>query len=426
MINMSHLVSHDGLILERIEEIAKSIFFMSGVSVNVLNADHTKIYGVGKNHKVFDEYHDIKDDFIAYHKSLKNDSIYFHIIHTSYVFSYLVSHIKDDNTLYGSIIIGPILLDSPTEHEINEVIKQKHLSFSERGILKALLGSVPYIHLPRVHYMEKTLASLLSNPVSPFLDVEVLSTIALKSGESTYDDMFQNSDFQMEEEPDSHNYSLEKLYMGKISNGDVTQVIEMFHEYMKSNYFTMLGPSNLRSAKNNAIVYLTLVARASIEGGVDSDYSLTMADYYINTAESLEKYEDLVNMLEKATMKFTNSVLQVSSVNHINVIKMASKYVHNHLSEQIKLQDVADFVGLSPNYFSSLFKREMNLPFADYINQTRIKESQYLLETTKNSILDIAVTVGFNNQNYFTTIFKKVTGITPKQYRMKTVKNIQL
>jgi len=120
MINMSHLVSYDGLILERIEEIAKSIFFMSGVSVNVLNGEHTKLYGIGKNHKVFDEYDDIRDDFVRYHKSLENHSIYFHVIHTSYVFSYLVSHIKDEDELYGSIIVGPILMDHPTEHEINE------------------------------------------------------------------------------------------------------------------------------------------------------------------------------------------------------------------------------------------------------------------------------------------------------------------
>jgi YesN/AraC family two-component response regulator len=62
----------------------------------------------------------------------------------------------------------------------------------------------------------------------------------------------------------------------------------------------------------------------------------------------------------------------------------------------------------------------MRLPFADYVNHARIKESQYLLQTTNHSILDISISVGFNNQNYFTTIFKKLTGITPKQYRMRS------
>jgi len=172
--------------------------------------------------------------------------------------------------------------------------------------------------------------------------------------------------------------------------------------------------------KNKAIAYCTLLARASINGGVDADHSLSLADKYINRIEKTLSFDELLDLVERMTVKFTNSVLHVASINHVSVIKKASRYVHNHLSEPIRLQEVADFVGLSPNYFSSLFKKEMSLAFADYVNHTRIKESQYLLQTTNHSILDIAVSVGFNNQNYFTTIFKKTTGITPKQYRMRS------
>ena len=72
---------------------------------------------------------------------------------------------------------------------------------------------------------------------------------------------------------------------------------------------------------------------------------------------------------------------------------------------------------LNPSYFSTIFKQSCGSSFKEYLNYIRIEESKHLLTETNYSIIDIAVAVGFEDQSYFTKVFKKFTGLTPKRFR---------
>lgn len=417
MYNLTHLLSNGTFQNDRISDIAKSIYYITGISVNILDANHKKFYGYGINHELLSSYEGLHNEFIDFYEQTVKQNTYFYLFSTSYNFTYIVSILKDSNGYYGELLIGPIFLNSPTEHELNILMKKKSFSFSQRNVLKSVYNQIPLVSMSRIHYIEKSVIALINTKDYSELETNVsLKDSGIKKVEIV------NPDLNMEPDAINHNYSLERLFMDKVSNGDIDQVIELYHEQVKTMYMTYTGPNKLRSTKNEAIVFCTLLSRAAIEGGVDSDHSLSLSNSFIRRIEKTLNLEELLDVIEQMSVKFTNSVLHASSINHVSVIKKASRYVHNHLSEPIRLQDVADYVGLSPNYFSSLFKKEMDLAFADYVNHTRIKESQYLLQTTNHTILDIAISVGFNNQNYFTTIFKKTTGITPKQYRMRANK----
>ena len=66
---------------------------------------------------------------------------------------------------------------------------------------------------------------------------------------------------------------------------------------------------------------------------------------------------------------------------------------------------------------SSLFKKEMQVDFSDYLTEKRITQAKFLLKNSNTSIVDIAGNLGFQSQSYFSNVFKKYTGKTPKQYR---------
>ena len=99
------------------------------------------------------------------------------------------------------------------------------------------------------------------------------------------------------------------------------------------------------------------------------------------------------------------------------VIENAIAYMKQHFDSPITLQETAGYVDLNPSYFSTLFKQSCGLSFKEYLNYIRIEESKKLLTSTDRSILDIAIDIGFEDQSYFTKVFKKYTGLTPKQYR---------
>jgi AraC-like DNA-binding protein len=74
-------------------------------------------------------------------------------------------------------------------------------------------------------------------------------------------------------------------------------------------------------------------------------------------------------------------------------------------------------VGLNPTYFSTLFKKEMGVTFSNYILNVKIDHAKRLLKNTNMSLISIAIELGFDNQSYFSNVFKKATNMTPKQYR---------
>ena len=99
------------------------------------------------------------------------------------------------------------------------------------------------------------------------------------------------------------------------------------------------------------------------------------------------------------------------------IIKKAIRYISQNFSRNLTLDEVADHVHLNPAYFSTLFKQSIGSSFKEYLNMVRIEESKRLLSNTDYSIIDISLATGFEDQSYFSKVFKKYTGLTPKQYR---------
>ncbi|HCM90645.1 MULTISPECIES: PocR ligand-binding domain-containing protein [Vagococcus] len=95
----------------------------------------------------------------------------------------------------------------------------------------------------------------------------------------------------------------------------------------------------------------------------------------------------------------------------------ALSYINRHLNEVITLDEVADHVYLSGYYFSKLFKKEVGKNFVDYVNEKKINRSKILLQDSTWSIDSIAHSLGFSQSSYFSKLFKKVTNISPREYR---------
>lgn len=100
------------------------------------------------------------------------------------------------------------------------------------------------------------------------------------------------------------------------------------------------------------------------------------------------------------------------------VVRNARDYINaNYMSGDLSLTNVADAVGISPAYLSSLFKKETGSNLSEYITRVRIDKSKELLCCTSKMVYEIAFEVGFQDYRYFSQIFKKCTGQTPRQFQ---------
>ncbi|MCK7607551.1 response regulator transcription factor [Geobacillus stearothermophilus] len=97
----------------------------------------------------------------------------------------------------------------------------------------------------------------------------------------------------------------------------------------------------------------------------------------------------------------------------------AKDYIDRHYAEPLTLEEVAEQAGMSPYYFSKLFKEQFGITFIDYVTNVRIERAKEALAETDQSLKEICFSVGYNDPNYFSRVFKKQTGLSPSEYRKK-------
>lgn len=107
---------------------------------------------------------------------------------------------------------------------------------------------------------------------------------------------------------------------------------------------------------------------------------------------------------------------------HRDALSDAIMYVDKHYVENLSTEDVARHAMMSPSYFRYLFKQMTGKTLVEYINSIRISKASELLRTSPDiRIIDICYQIGYNNVNYFNKMFRRETGISPSQYRKKTL-----
>ena len=101
------------------------------------------------------------------------------------------------------------------------------------------------------------------------------------------------------------------------------------------------------------------------------------------------------------------------------VVYKVQRYMQDHLDDEFSRERVAEQVYLNPAYLSRMFRRETGLSLTDYMVKVRIARAREDLEKTNQRVSDIAINVGYANFSHFSKLFKKMTGLTPQEYRKK-------
>lgn len=150
------------------------------------------------------------------------------------------------------------------------------------------------------------------------------------------------------------------------------------------------------------------------------DYILKPIDYeeldqlilkFLEDREENAKKSQISVLVEK-----TESVRgeEIGQADRVTIVK---RYIEEHLQEKIYIEDLANLIHINEQYFMRIFKKETGKSVTEYITDRRIAVASTLLRDTDKSINFIADCVGCENYSYFTKLFKKYTGFTPREYR---------
>ncbi|MDD2534497.1 MAG: PocR ligand-binding domain-containing protein [Eubacteriales bacterium] len=200
-----------------------------------------------------------------------------------------------------------------------------------------------------------------------------------------------------------------------IENGDKQSAQACLNEILGHIFFSNGG--NIEVMRARIIELVVLLSRAAIRGGADIEQIFGQNYTYLNKVQSLRNIDEIAYWLSAILTRLTDQVFNLTDIKHADVIYRAVAYVKKNYSKKITLEETAEYVYLSPAYFSRVFKDEMGINFNSYINQIRVDAAKKLLLHDDELIIDISTLVGFEGQSYFTKVFKKMTKVTPSRFR---------
>ena len=169
--------------------------------------------------------------------------------------------------------------------------------------------------------------------------------------------------------------------------------------------------------KARALELAVVISRATIEAGADLNEIFVCNESFIRELEKLSSVEDIGAWLSALLHRFIDYSFDFSHIKHSDVVFKVAEYVKNRFAEKLSLDEIAEHVSLSKSYLSRIFKEETGESLSSYINKVRIDKAKLMLLDNGCALVNVASLCGFEDQSYFTKVFKRLVGVSPKRYR---------
>lgn len=211
-------------------------------------------------------------------------------------------------------------------------------------------------------------------------------------------------------------YSVENELMNAVSRGNTASALELLSKFSNLK-IQQRFEDPIRDIKNRLIILNSLFRKSAETGYVHPVHIDKVSGDFARKIEKLTSLKSADNMKYEMARKYCMLVKNYSLRGYSIIIQKAINYIDLNLNYNLSLKIISKAIDVNASYLSTLFKKETNFTITEYIHTRRIESSLFFLNTTNMQIQNIAAHVGILDVNYFTKIFKKVVGKTPKEYR---------
>lgn len=176
-------------------------------------------------------------------------------------------------------------------------------------------------------------------------------------------------------------------------------------------------PDRLALIRSRAVQLVYLLTNIASSGENGQQEAELYRQTYIPALKNAASLEDVDIALAQMLHVYVDYSFDFSQIRHSDTIYRVMDYIKSHHGSKITLEEIASSVHLSGSHLSGLFRKETGQTISAYINHVRIEKSKQLLKTSEIPIAQIGALCGFEDQSYFTRVFKQQTGLSPKKYR---------
>ncbi len=214
-------------------------------------------------------------------------------------------------------------------------------------------------------------------------------------------------------------FSQEMQFYSAVRNGDINKVRELFTPLAQEGY-GVISSDPIQNIKYHLVITIAMLTRFCIEGGLPAETAYTISDIYINRMDNCADERQLAQIHQEVVFDFTKRMQLISSGDaYSKHVVRCIDIIYENIYSGVTVSMIAQKLGLTPQYISKIFKKEVGITIFEFIMSRRIQAAENMLKFSEYSSVEIANYMNFSSHSHFISVFRKYTGMTPKQYRDK-------
>ena len=336
--------------------------------------------------------------------------------------SYVVLLLPDDyNSKKTFLIIGPYTEQDFSKQDIWKAIEKYHIppKLTER-LIQYYAGITLLTDSSVISAIFTAFAETIWGNTDNYTVKTIRHSLSEKYIDSIPDTISdfipESKDIAFKMELLEKRYEAENRFIKNISQGNYHKAELSFESSTLFDIEKRLADP-VRNFKNYCITMNTLLRKAAESGMVHPIHIDRISSGFAKKIEAITSTENGKKLMREMIRKYGLLVKNYSLKDYSLLIQKVITRVESDLTADQTLNAHAQLLNVSPSYLSTLFRKEVGITLTEYVNRKRIEYGVMLLNTTNMQIQTIAQHCGISDINYFTRIFKKQIGKTPKEYR---------
>lgn len=312
------------------------------------------------------------------------------------------------------VAVGPFLPEI-WEGLLERMTEKHHLTILQESMLKEYYSGIPIVQ------SAEALESLVFLQVKYIYgneELEICRIGDLYGKRIKPNEVWKEQKENLSGEVIEMRYRLEEELMAAVAAGDTERAYAAYKAFSGFHMEWRDKTNSLRSAKNMMLVFNTLFRKAVQSAAVHPVHIDKISELYARKIEGVVFEKELLDISNEMIRKYCLLVHNHSLKGYSEVVCDALNYIDCHLNDSISLKEMAEHVKVNSSYLSVRFKKEVGQSVIDYANQKKVENSLLYLAATDMSVAEVAERVGIDDANYFSKLFKKYQGMTPRQYHI--------
>ncbi len=320
------------------------------------------------------------------------------------------------------LVIGPYLSESVSNETVLEIGEKNGVSpQKQRMLLEYYSGLATVPESSPIYLMLDTLGEQIFGGNSGFSIVDVNRELIVdapaflgNTGSEDVESLLANMELMQKR------YDFENELMHAVTLGQEYKVARIM-DSLDSAAFERRLQDPIRNLKNYCIIMNTLLRKAAENGGVHPHYINKVSSAYAARIEQTSSVKAIGELMEDMFRGYCRLVRNHSMKSYSPIVKKVITLINFDLSANLTLKTLAESQNISAGYLSAVFKKDTGITLTEYITKERMKLAVRLLSGTRLQIQTVALHCGIMDVQYFSKLFKKHTGKSPKEYRASVI-----